>query len=40
MTSAPQAAGAPTYSEDLFTDEALADGLEHYRAMRELGPVV
>jgi cytochrome P450 len=31
---------APSYPSDLFTDEALADSNEHYRALRRLGPVV
>jgi cytochrome P450 len=30
----------PTYDADLFTDEALSDPYEHYRRLRELGPVV
>jgi cytochrome P450 len=30
----------PTYTPDLFSDEVLADPYEHYRALRELGPVV
>lgn len=31
---------APTYPNDLFTDEALADSATHYAALRDLGPVV
>jgi cytochrome P450 len=30
----------PSYPHDLFTDEVLADPYEHYRSLRELGPVV
>ena len=30
----------PSYDVDLYTDDALADPWEHYRAMRDLGPVV
>jgi len=30
----------PTYDADLFTDEALAEPYDHYRALRDLGPVV
>ena len=30
----------PTYDVDLFTDGALTDPYGHYRALRELGPVV
>jgi len=30
----------PTYDADLFTDDALAEPYEHYRALRDLGPVV
>jgi cytochrome P450 len=30
----------PTYDADLFADEALAHPYDHYRAMRDLGPVV
>jgi len=31
---------APSYPHDLFTDEMLTDPYEHYRALRDLGPVV
>lgn len=31
---------APTYSHDLWTDEVLVDPYPHYRALRDLGPVV
>jgi cytochrome P450 len=31
---------APVYEADLFTDEALTDPYDHYRAMRAAGPVV
>jgi len=30
----------PSYPHDLFTDELLLDPHQHYRALRELGPVV
>lgn len=30
----------PSYPHDIFTDEVLRDPHEHYRALRELGPVV
>lgn len=30
----------PTYDVDLYADEALADPYEHYKAVRDLGPVV
>jgi cytochrome P450 len=30
----------PTYPHDLFTDEVLAHPYEHYRALRDLGPIV
>jgi cytochrome P450 len=30
----------PTYDADLFTDDALAEPYEHYRRLRDLGPVV
>ena len=30
----------PAYDADLFTDEALADPYDHYRTLRDLGPVV
>ncbi len=30
----------PTYDADLFTDGALTEPYEHYRALRDLGPVV
>jgi len=30
----------PSYPHDIFTDEVLLDPHEHYRALRELGPVV
>jgi cytochrome P450 len=30
----------PEYPHDLFTDEVLADPHEHFRALRDLGPVV
>jgi cytochrome P450 len=30
----------PSYSGDIFTDEVLLDPHQHYRALRELGPVV
>jgi len=30
----------PTYDDDLFTDDALAHPYDHYRALRDLGPVV
>lgn len=32
--------GVATYPYDIFTDEVLADPHPHYRALRELGPVV
>jgi cytochrome P450 len=32
--------GVPTYPHDIFTDEVLSDPHPHYRALRELGPVV
>jgi cytochrome P450 len=31
---------APSYARDLFTDEVLSDPYGHYRAVRDLGPVV
>jgi cytochrome P450 len=31
---------APVYQQDIFTDEALLEPYEHYRALRELGPAV
>ena len=31
---------APTYPYDLWTDEVLVDPYSHYRALRDLGPVV
>jgi cytochrome P450 len=31
---------APSYPHDLFTDQVLGDPYEHYRALRDLGPVV
>jgi hypothetical protein len=31
---------APSYPQDLFTDQVLSDPYEHYRALRDLGPVV
>jgi len=30
----------PTYDVDLFADDALAEPYEHYRIVRDLGPVV
>ena len=30
----------PAYPHDLFTDEVLAQPHEHFRALRDLGPVV
>ena len=30
----------PTYDADLFTDDALAEPYDHYRALRDLGPAV
>ena len=30
----------PSYDVDLYTDEALADPYQHYRALRDLGPAV
>jgi cytochrome P450 len=30
----------PTYRADLYSDEALAEPYEHYKALRDLGPVV
>ncbi|HEX4611113.1 MAG TPA: hypothetical protein VH092_23180, partial [Urbifossiella sp.] len=30
----------PVYEPDIFSDEALLDPYEHYRAIRDLGPVV
>jgi cytochrome P450 len=30
----------PTYGEDLFSDDALLEPYDHYRALREAGPVV
>ncbi|OLT02176.1 monooxygenase [Pseudonocardia sp. CNS-004] len=30
----------PTYDADIYTDEALLEPYEHYRALRELGPAV
>ena len=35
-----QTAAIPSYPHDLFTDEVLVDPYEHYRALRELGPLV
>jgi cytochrome P450 len=32
--------GVPTYDADIYTDEALLEPYEHYRALRELGPAV
>lgn len=32
--------GVATYPHDIFTDEVLSDPYPHYRALRELGPVV
>ena len=37
-TTAPTT--APTYGEDIYTDEALLEPYGHYRALRELGPAV
>ncbi|WP_448608773.1 cytochrome P450 [Geodermatophilus sp. URMC 60] len=37
-TTAPTT--APAYGEDIYTDEALLEPYEHYRALRELGPAV
>jgi cytochrome P450 len=37
-TTAPTS--APTYDGDIFTDEALLEPYEDYRALRELGPAV
>ncbi len=34
------ARSVPSYSADLFTDDALAEPYAHYRALRDLGPVV
>ncbi|MGO9028177.1 MAG: cytochrome P450 [Acidimicrobiales bacterium] len=34
------AGSIPSYDTDLFTDEALAEPYGHYRALRDLGPVV
>jgi cytochrome P450 len=31
---------APSYPHDLFTDQVLSDPYEHYRALRDRGPVV
>ena len=36
----PTPTGVPTAAVDLFGDDVLADPYEHYRALRELGPVV
>ena len=36
----PPPTDVPVYEADLFTDEALTDPYEHYRAMRDAGPVV
>lgn len=33
-------AEVPVYEADLFTDEAIAEPYDHYRALRDLGPVV
>jgi cytochrome P450 len=33
-------AAAPTYGADIYSDEALLEPYEHYRALRELGPAV
>src|SRR4051794_22535402 len=33
-------AAVPTYQADIYTDEALLEPYEHYRALRELGPAV
>jgi cytochrome P450 len=30
----------PSYAADIYTDEAIVEPYEHYRALRELGPVV
>jgi cytochrome P450 len=30
----------PAYHVDLYSDDALADPYEHYRALRDLGPAV
>jgi len=32
--------GIPSYGSDIFSDEALYNPYEHYRALRDLGPVV
>jgi cytochrome P450 len=37
---APRAADVPHYPVDLFTDDVVADPYDHYRAIRDLGPVV
>lgn len=29
----------PSYTADLYSDEAIADPYPHYRALRDLGPV-
>ena len=34
------AGSIPSYDADLFTDDALAEPYGHYRALRDLGPVV
>jgi cytochrome P450 len=33
-------AAVPTYQADIYTDEALLEPYEHYRALRDLGPAV
>ncbi len=34
------AGSVPSYDADLYSDDALAEPYEHYRALRDLGPVV
>lgn len=38
--SLTEGAPLPTYGEDIFDDAALRNPFDHYRAMRDLGPVV
>lgn len=40
VTLGPDGRAIPAYDADLFTDAALTDPYEHYRTLRELGPVV
>jgi cytochrome P450 len=40
MSDSPGEHMIPTYDVDLFADDALAEPYEHYRRLRDLGPVV